>query len=313
MIVTVTMNPAIDKTIDIEKLERGDLNRIKRVEQDAGGKGINVSKTIKALHGTTIASGFIGGASGAFIEEVLQKNGIETDFVVLEGNTRTNTKVVESTGEVTELNEPGPVVTDEKLEELINKLLGYAGKETLFVLAGSVPAGVSKDIYRILIEKLHEKGAKVFLDADGELFVNALEAGPDMIKPNRKELEELFKLDYRASEQELVKLGERLLEKGIEMTAVSLGQMGALFLTKDWKIKCPGLKVQAHSTVGAGDAMVAALSYAWDQKIGKEESATLAMATSAGAVTTIGTKPPSKETIEELAKQVTIVTLNEAI
>lgn len=142
MIITVTMNPAIDKTVDIDRLERGDLNRIKRVELDAGGKGINVSKTIKELGGSSIATGFLGGNSGQIIRQVLKDWGVETDFVEVDGETRTNLKVVEKMGEVTELNEPGPEVTEAQLEALMLKLEGYAGADTLFVLAGSIPKGV---------------------------------------------------------------------------------------------------------------------------------------------------------------------------
>ena len=127
MIVTVTMNPAIDKTVDIDRLEHGGLNRIKSVEMDAGGKGINVSKTIKAIGGESIATGFLGGRSGKIIQEVLREQGILTDFVWLEADTRTNTKVVESTGEVTELTEPGAAATKAQTEELIQKLEAYAG------------------------------------------------------------------------------------------------------------------------------------------------------------------------------------------
>ncbi|MBE5983808.1 MAG: 1-phosphofructokinase, partial [Paenibacillaceae bacterium] len=122
MIVTVTMNPAIDKTVDIGKFERGDLNRINRVEIDAGGKGINVSKTIRELGGESIATGFVGGTSGTIIKQVLTDLGLRTDFVEVKGETRTNLKVVEETGEVTELNEPGPEVSKEQLEDLLNKL-----------------------------------------------------------------------------------------------------------------------------------------------------------------------------------------------
>ena len=214
MIVTVTMNPAIDKTVDITRLEKGDLNRIKRVEMDAGGKGVNVSKTIRALGGDSIATGFIGGNSGIIIKNVLSELGITTDFVMVEGETRTNLKVVEEKGDVTELNEPGPQVSAGQLEELICRLEGYAAKDTLFVLAGSIPAGVPKDVYRKITERVHEKGAKVLLDADGELFSESLKASPDMLKPNRLELERHFKMDYRASEKELAGLGQRLMEGG---------------------------------------------------------------------------------------------------
>lgn len=310
MIVTVTMNPTIDKTVDVGYLKRGGLNRVKHVESDAGGKGINVSKTIHELGGESIATGFIGGKSGEFIKQVLETNGIKTDFVEVDQDTRTNMKVFEDTGEVTEINEQGPKITPVQLETLLEKLEGYAKEDTLFVLAGSIPAGVPKDIYKTIIEKVHEKGAKVLLDADGEMFVNALEAGPDMIKPNREELQEYAQMDYLASEQELLGIARKLMAKGISTVAVSMGKSGALFLAEDYQAKCPGLQVKAHSTVGAGDAMVAALSYAWDKGLDREEMVKTCMATSAGAVTTLGTKPPTRALVDELMAQVEIETID---
>lgn len=309
MVVTVTMNPAIDKTLDIGTFEHGGLNRIRHVEIDAGGKGINVSKTIRELGGESIATGFIAGNAGKIIQGVMQDKNIVNDFVEAEGETRTNTKVYEESGALTELNEPGPVISEQKLQQLMEKLEGYANEDTLFVLAGSVPGGVDKDIYKRIIEMVHKKGAKVLLDADGELFTRALDAQPDIIKPNRVELQQYAGLDYMASEQEIVGIAETLMEKHISNVVVSMGKSGAIFLTKEQKIKCPGLRVKAHSTVGAGDAMVAGLAYAWSQKLSQEETVKLCMAVSAGAVTTIGTKPPSKEVVEELKEQVTLEVL----
>ncbi len=309
MIITVTMNPAIDKTVDLEHMVHGGLNRVKNVIMDAGGKGINVSKTIKELGGETIATGFVGGSSGSLIKKVLQELGIQPDFVETGKEVRTNLKVVEADGNVTEFNEPGPVITPEEQEALTQKLLGYADQDTLFVLAGSIPNGISKDIYEVLTRKLKEKGARVFVDADGELFVHALEAAPDIIKPNRHELEEYFHKDYRVDEEELIVMGQKLMTKGIGMIAVSLGQMGALFLTDNKVLKCPGLKVEAHSTVGAGDAMVAALAYGINQGLPFEECAKLGLAASAGAVTTKGTKPPKRALVEELLSKVAVITL----
>lgn len=306
MIITVTMNPAIDKTVDVEYLAKGGLNRIQRVEMDAGGKGINVSKTIRALGGESVAMGFIGGNTGQIIEKVLHELNIKTDFIRLEGDTRTNMKVVEKTGEVTEINEPGPQVPAEKLQELKDKLMSYAGPDTLFVLSGSIPAGVDKGIYGEITELVHEKGSTVLLDADGELFVRSLASKPDMIKPNREELEEYYGIDYRANESELIKMGRRFLDQGMKQVAISMGKQGALFLSEAGSMRCPGLTVKAHSTVGAGDAMVAAMAYSWDQKYDRNDTVTLCMAVSAGAVTTIGTKPPTKEVVEELKKQVVI-------
>jgi len=307
MIVTVTMNPAIDKTVDIGKFERGDLNRIKRVEIDAGGKGINVSKTIRELGGESIATGFVGGTSGTIIRQVLTDLGLKTEFVDVKGETRTNLKVVEETGEVTELNEPGPEVSKEQLDDLLSRLDGYANPDTLFVLAGSIPAGIPTDIYRRITEMVHQKGAKVLLDADGALFSESLKGKPDMLKPNRSELERHYQMDYRASEQELVSMGEELLNHGASMAAISLGQMGAIFLTNEKRYRCPGLKVKAHSTVGAGDALVAAMAYSWDKKLPLETCIRLCMGASAGAVTSIGTKPPQRSLVDELVKQVQLL------
>ncbi|MBE5979377.1 MAG: 1-phosphofructokinase [Paenibacillaceae bacterium] len=307
MIVTVTMNPAIDKTVDIGKFERGDLNRIKRVEIDAGGKGINVSKTIRELGGESIATGFVGGTSGTIIRQVLTDLGLSTDFVDVKGETRTNLKVVEETGEVTELNEPGPEVSKEQLNDLLNRLEGYANPDTLFVLAGSIPAGIPTDIYRKITEQVHQKGAKVLLDADGVLFSESLKGKPDMLKPNRSELERYYQMDYRASEQELVLMGEKLLDQGASMAAISLGQMGAIFLTKGKRYRCPGLKVKAHSTVGAGDALVAAMAYSWNEKLPLETCIRLCMGASAGAVTSIGTKPPKRSLVDELVERVELL------
>ncbi|MCI8889809.1 MAG: 1-phosphofructokinase [Eubacterium sp.] len=306
MIVTVTMNPAIDKTVDIDALERGGLNRIKKVEYDAGGKGINVSKTIRELGGTSVAAGFLGGNAGRTIESVLNEKGIQHDFIWVEGETRTNTKVFETTGEVTELNEPGPEISPAQMEQLIKKLEEYAGAETLFILAGSIPHGVDKGIYAEIIRRVHAHGAKVLLDADGELFRNALDAGPDLIKPNRVELEEFAGYDYRASVEELLQVAKGLKNKGIGTVAVSMGKSGAMFVREGYEVRCPALSVKAHSTVGAGDAMVAALAYAWDQNLDDEQTVRMCIATSAGAVTTIGTKPPTRALVDELMRQVEI-------
>ena len=306
MIVTVTMNPAIDKTVEIERLRHGGLNRIQKVEYDAGGKGINVSKTIRELGGKSVAMGFLAGNSGKTIANVLGEKGIENDFVWVEGETRTNTKVYEKDGTLTELNEPGPAVTEAAVEKLLEKLEEYAGKDTLFVLSGSIPDGVPKDIYARITRRVHEKGSRVLVDADGELFRIALEARPDMIKPNRVELEELFGLAADACDEELWKAARSLQNQGIETIAVSMGKEGAMFFIGEYQAKCPALSVKIHSTVGAGDAMVAALAYAWEQKNGKEEMVRMCMAISAGAVMTVGTKPPSAELVETLKKQVEI-------
>ena len=137
MIVTVTMNPAVDRTVSIESLHRGGLNRIQKAESDAGGKGINVSKTLKVLGADSTATGFLAGTAGKKIEEQLKIQGIQTDFLWIGGETRTNTKVQEIGGCVTEFNEPGPEVSEVDRHKLLEKLEDYAGENVLFVAAGN--------------------------------------------------------------------------------------------------------------------------------------------------------------------------------
>lgn len=304
MIITVTINPAVDKTVEIEELKYGELNRFKNVISDAGGKGINVSKAIKALGGNSIASGFIGGSNGVFIETALNELNINCDFIHIQQNTRSNLKIVENNGRVTELNEPGSKILPNEIDNLIEKLESYANNSSLFVLSGSVPDSVDKNIYKILIEKLKLKGAKILLDADGELFLNGLKAKPNIIKPNRYELENLYNLNHKASDNELIKIGSDILKNGIDLVAISLGKEGAIFIDKNNIIKCNALDVKSHSTVGAGDSMVAALAFGIDNNLDFENCIKLAMAASAGAVTTIGTKPPTLDLINQLQKQV---------
>lgn len=307
MIVTVTMNPAIDRTLEVERLVRGGLNRIRAAETDVGGKGINVSKTIRELGGRSVAAGFVGGNAGDLIENTLRCLGIETDFVRVEGETRTNTKVIEPDGTLTELNEKGPLIPDEKLQELLEKLESYACEGTLFVLAGSIPEGIPTDVYGTVIRKAHKKGAKVLVDADGELLKAALEAEPDMIKPNRAELAQYLGIDENRSEKELTEGAKKLLkDKRVGFAAVSMGKEGALFLQPDYEARCPGLSVDVRSTVGAGDAMAAAMAYAWEKGMEREEMIRTCMAASAGAVMTVGTKPPSGNLVDTLKEKVVI-------
>lgn len=306
MTITVTINPAIDKTARAEAIHLRGLNRLTRVEKDVGGKGINVSKAIAALGGSSIACGFLAGATGRLIEELLQKEGITPDFIHVSGETRTNLKLVEPGGYLTEFNEQGPTVTGEELAALRNKLVSYASPETIFVLAGSRCPGVPEDIYRQLILAVKEKGSRVFLDADGPLFAKALEACPDVVKPNSFELAQYFGLEGEPSREKIVALGRRLVERGVKLVCVSMGGKGACFFTEKRSWYAPGLPVEVRSAVGAGDAMAAALCYGLDQGMALEDRLRLAMAASAGAVTTEGTKPPDRALVARLEEQVTL-------
>jgi 1-phosphofructokinase len=303
MVVTVTMNPALDKTAETDEIVAGGLNRLFNVVLDAGGKGINVSKMIAALGGSSIATGFLGGGTGAQLEQMLNMPGIEPDFIRIAFQTRTNLKVHSKESGITEFNEPGAELAPEDMPALKEKLLGRARPGSVFVFAGSLPRNAPADTYKQLILAVKAKGAAAFLDADGEAFRLALEAEPDFIKPNKYELLQYFGVAGEPSLMECAKLCRRLTGK-TGRAALSRGAEGAIFVSAEETLYAPGLKIRALSTVGAGDSMVGAFAYAAQKAMRFRDTAALAMAASAGACTTEGTKPPSRETVEALLKQV---------
>lgn len=307
MIITVTLNPAVDKTVTVGKLCPGELNKVCSSREDAGGKGINVSKTIKSLGGKSIATGFLGGLPGDGIARTLKELEIEADFVQIGGQTRTNLKIADADGCVTEVNEPGPVVSTTECERLEEKLRERIASGDMVILSGSLPKGIPADFYGKLTEMIKALGASVFVDADGEAFVHAVDAKPDVMKPNLAELERYFSKEAdgmmqteETTLQRATRLGRILRARGVGEVLVSLGSEGAVFLCKEGDYYVPALSVLVKSTVGAGDAMVAAYAYAKEQGMPVEERIRLCMAVSAGAVTTEGTNPADFETVKEL-------------
>lgn len=304
MIITVTMNPAVDKTAAIQSLELHALNRLTGVLRDVGGKGINVSRTVAALGGQSVAMGFLAGETGRSIQRTLEElEGVAPDFLFVPGETRTNLKLVEPGGALTELNEQGPAVTEQDLADLTARLESRLSPGDLLVLSGSAGPGVPADFYRTLTQLAHGRGARVFVDADGPLFSQALAAGPDIIKPNSFELCQLFGLDS-ADEAQLIELARRLNGQGVWLVCVSMGADGAIFVQQGQVYRAQGLKMEALSSVGCGDAMVAAVVYGLEEHLPLEDCLRLALATSAAACTTPGTRPPARELVESLVPRV---------
>lgn len=310
MIITVTLNPAVDKTIEVDNFSLGEVNRVSSSRLDAGGKGINVSKVIKSLGGKSRAIGVLAGKNGSFIKDYLNSIGIENDFINVEGETRTNIKIVDKVRHTnTDINEDGPSIPDEKTDELYERFLHTADKNSIVVLSGSVPKNVNKNIYKIWIQKVNEKGGKAVLDADGELFKEGIEAGPYLVKPNIYELEQLFGKKISGID-EAVKISRKFFDYGIKIAAISLGSDGALFVKKDAAILVHGLKVEVKSTVGAGDSMVAALALAMDKGYDFEKAAKLSSACGTASVMTSGTQAADLNSILQIEKQVKIEYVN---
>lgn len=292
MIKTVTLNAAVDKTVEVNNFCVGSVNRIARFQLDAGGKGINVSKVIQALNGESIALGVLAGQNGEFIQAELKRRGIPNDFIFIKGETRTNLKVVDPVNSTfTDINEPGITISAAEIKQVEMKIFKDFGSGSSLVLSGSVPGSVPSEIYRQWLERAKALGGKTFLDADGELLREGIKAKPFLIKPNLCELEHLVGCKL-SSLKEIAEAARGLLEQGVEVIVVSLGSEGALFAARQQVILTEALSVDVKSTVGAGDAMVAALTLVEDGEDYLARAARWAIAAGAAQVTTAGTQPP---------------------
>ena len=306
MILTVTLNPAVDKTGVVENLTPGIVNRILSVRQDPGGKGINVSKSIRALGGESLALGIVGGAAGAWILEALKELGIRTNFVFTPLPTRTNLKLVDAvTRDTTDINEPGQPADEAALCAVREKLLAALHEGDIAVFSGSLPPQAPPSLYGDWAAHCQAVGARVFVDADGESLRLAIAAKPYAVKPNEHELSRFCGKPLSDIAQ-LVAEGMRLVEGGVRLVTVSMGGRGALFLSEEARYFGRGLNVDAKSTVGAGDAMTAALAYGAHAGFPLEETARLAIALSAASVLQTGTQGADPAQVKELLGKVEI-------
>lgn len=295
-IITVTLNPAIDHTIYVEKCGQEEV--VQKEQFDIGGKGINVSKTLKKLGVHSLAMGLVGGISGEQIETGLDELEILHDFVRIHEPTRVNVKRVEASGQVVEQNAPGPLVTKEELALFTKRLLSYCKPGILVVLSGSIPRGVESNVYAELIPMIKAKGAEVFLDTSKEALRLATLAGPRYMKPNEEEFLELTGLNEIPEKHKLRDTLNQFFENGVETIIISCGKKGAWFVTKDEMFQTDSIKVEALSTVGAGDAMTAGfVAKSMQQNTSLWERARFAVAAATGAVVTSGTSPSDIETV----------------
>ncbi|MDO5550047.1 MAG: 1-phosphofructokinase [Lachnospiraceae bacterium] len=305
MIYTVTLNPALDKTVEIPSLTVDSVNRITTMRTDPGGKGINVSKVISKLGSRSVATGILGGDTGRAIQSALETMGLETSFQFVEGETRTNLKVIDPVNHTnTDINEPGVTVSEEILNKLLKELLEKLTAGDIVVLSGSLPKGAPKDTYCTWVKACKETGAKVILDADGPLLAAGIEASPYLIKPNNHELSGLLGQTLETPE-DLEKAARSLMEKhGIAKIVVSMGGAGALYVTAEETVYAEGLKVPVGSTVGAGDSVVASLAVAEESGMSLEETVRLSTATGAANVMCSGTQAAEYDVIEGLISKV---------
>ena len=305
MIYTVTLNPALDKTVEIPSLTVDAVNRITTMRTDPGGKGINVSKVISKLGGKSIAAGILGGDTGRAILSALEDMGLATCFHFVDGETRTNMKIIDPVSRTnTDINEPGVTVSEEILDKLLSVLTDKVVEGDIVVISGSMPKGSPKDTYYTWTKAFSAKGAKVILDADGDLLRAGLKASPYLIKPNNHELSALVGRTLKTPEELAETSRELMKEYSIAKIVVSMGGDGALYVAPDETIYAEGLRVPVGSTVGAGDSVVAALAAAEESGMSLEDTVCLSTACGAANVMCSGTQAAEYEVIKSLIPRV---------
>ncbi len=281
---TVTLNPAIDRTITVAGFSRGAVNRAEFVGDRAGGKGVNVASALAEQGHRVAALGFLGRDNDAIFAAHFAGLGVDDRCRRLPGATRTGLKIVDSTrGETTDLNFPGLAPAPADTEAVLRQLDALAAPWG--VLAGSLPPGVPADFYAQAIRRLHARGVRVALDTSGAALDAALAAGPDIIKPNTHELEALV---GRAlpDETAVIEAAKTIVAaNGVRLVAVSRGAAGAVFVTAEQVVAARPPTIEVRSTVGAGDAMVAGLVAARLRGLSLAETARLATAYSLHALT----------------------------
>ena len=304
MIYTVTLNPSIDFIVKVEKLEIGETNRAYYDNKIPGGKGIMVSKLLHSLGLKSINIGFIGGKTGEFIKESLEKINILTDFTEIKNDTRINIKLKSEME--TEINTQGPIINNNEINDFFNKI-NFLDKKDIVVLSGSIPSSLKDDFYIDIIKKIKNKNLDFIIDTTGNQLMKSLEYKPLLIKPNKNELEELFNIKIDKLE-EIKEYGEKLLQLGAENVIVSLGKDGALFFSKDESYYAYPVKGDLVNSVGAGDSMIGGFLYGLNKNLSKLDSFKWAVAS--GSATAFSEDIGNKEFIEELYLKVVIKKIN---
>ncbi len=276
MIATVTLNPAVDKTVTASRVVLGAVNRLDDVTNIAGGKGINVTKVLRQYGYEVKALGFIGGYAGELIADTVRRIGALDAFTFVKGETRTSINLLTEDGYVTELLEPGPKIIPSELRRFLNSFEAEIEHCEIVVISGSAPRGVPATVYADLIEIAKNNNKKVLLDTSGEGLKKGMYARPFMIKPNVKELEGLMGRRVHGM-QEISEAAIQIVEWGVPNVMISMGAKGILYARESkrskkgvnlYYVQAPNIK--AVNTVGSGDAAVAAFAMAVSEKLKPE-------------------------------------------
>lgn len=302
-ILTLTLNPALDLTVRLARLEPGEVNRSETLLTHAAGKGVNVAQVLADLGHELTVGGFLGEGNPQAFEALIAQRGFIDAFVRVPGETRSNIKIAEQDGRVTDINAPGPQVTEQAQNALLEKLVQMAPGFDAVVVAGSLPRGVSPQWFQGLLEQLKRLGLKVALDTSGEALRAGLLAGPWLVKPNTEELAEALGETSDAIRQ--------LHQQGVEHVVVSDGAKGVSWYSPNAALHATPPRVTVASTVGAGDSLLAGMLHGLLTGDTPEQTLRRATAIAALAVTQIGFGISDDAQLARLESGVLVRTLTE--
>ena len=310
MIITLTPNPSVDRTLHVPQLRFNEVLRAHDVRVDWGGKGFNVSRALRILNEETLALAWVGGGTGRMMQHGLNQLGIKTDFVWVEEETRINTVAQEDSGEwYIRLNEPGPHIPEDAIQSLLAKAEAYASKKDIWVAAGSLPQDVPADFYAQLIHLLKNKGVRVFFDANGEALRAGLSDPPFLVNPDISETEDFvgFSIhNYDDAKRAVLPF----LRLGVEYVALSIDGLGLLLASQQEMMLATPPKVSIRNVTGAGDALMAGMAYGFARGMDLREIARLGAAFSAVAVTTVSLASVKNSDVEAMLPRVEVRTVN---
>jgi 1-phosphofructokinase len=308
MIVTITLNPAVDQTLEVDDVVNGDTNRVRNSRIDPGGKGINVSRVLRELGRQSMAAGLAPGSLGRFIEHYLLERGILCDFVHTRGQTRTNLSVVnDASHETTIFSYRGPEIDPRHIHTLETRLRRYISRGDWLVVAGSIPPPIEPLVYGRLIELGHDLGAHTVLDADAEALAAGLSGHPEIVKSNHREAGRLLQ---RALDDEdaLLWAAQQMRDAGAATAIVTGGHRGAVAVNDEgvWWCYPPG-DIPVVSSTGAGDALLAGLLMRLEDGESLVEGLRWGTAAGAAACLSVGTQLCRQLDVDQLIPAVRVI------
>jgi tagatose 6-phosphate kinase len=311
MILTVTLNAAIDKRYVVDGFLEGEVNRVTSCSYTPGGKGLNVSKPAVIAGGEVVATGFVGGHAGQYIEDALKPLGITSAFYHLDGESRSCINIWDGKKEIqTEFLEPGFEVKEEEFQGFLQLFQTLIEKADVVAISGSVPKGLDGTAYQKMVNMVKEAGKKVILDTSGNLLKMGIEACPTMIKPN---LDEIRMLTGKSCDslEDMVEAAKKIHSQGVEIVAVSLGGEGSFVVCESGVYRARVPKLHAVNTVGCGDSMIAGFALGLSENLPMEEILKKASGISAASALREETGFFRMEDMEQLLPEIEITRIEE--